>query len=96
MTIISNWAYKPTKRFLGRRLPTHDGFDYGYQEPVIKAWELPTPSTMGKKELKQFRRFLNYLKMVVEDKQLTKLAALQLLRGKYYVSLYEARQLLED
>ena len=93
--IIPNWAYKPSKRFQGSLLPTHNGFNYGYQEPIVKAWELPSPSTMGKKELKQFRRFVNYLKMVVTNRQLNKIAAFQLLRSKYYVSLYEARQLLE-
>lgn len=92
--IIPNWAYKPAKKFQGSLLPTRNGFNYGYQEPTIKAWELPTPSTMGKKELKQFRRFVNYLKIVVQNKQLTKIAALKLLRGKYYVSLCEAKELI--
>jgi hypothetical protein len=93
--VVPNWAYKPTKRFQGSLLPTQCGFDYGYQEPIIKAWELPTPARMGRKELKQFRRFVRYLKKLVDSKQLTKLVALQLIRSKYYVSLFEAKQLLE-
>ncbi|MFM6107547.1 MAG: hypothetical protein ACKPEO_19105 [Sphaerospermopsis kisseleviana] len=93
--IIANWAYKPAKKFQGSLLPTCSGFNYGYQEQVVKAWELPTPSTMGKKELKQFRRFVKYLKMLLQQRQLTKLAALQLLKRKYYISLTDAKQLIE-
>lgn len=95
MTIIPNWAYKPAKKFQGSLQPTHYGGNYGYQEQVVKAWELPTPEKMSKKELKQFRRFTRYLKTVVDSKQLTKIAALRLLVSKYRLSLYEAKQLID-
>ncbi|MFM5991398.1 MAG: hypothetical protein ACKPA7_30900 [Sphaerospermopsis kisseleviana] len=93
--IIPSWAYKPAKKFQGSLLPTCSGFNYGYQEQVVKAWELPTPATMGKKELKKFRRFIKYLKTLLLLKQLTKLQALQLLKKKYYISLTDAKQLIE-
>ena len=94
--LIPNWAYNPIKKFQGSLLPIHNGGNYGYQEPIVKAWELPTPEKMGKKELKQFRRFTRYLKAVVDSKQLTKIAALRLLLKKYCLSLSEAKQLLES
>lgn len=81
-TIISNWRYNPPKKFVGSLLPIHNGGNHGF-----------SPSPKKTPDHKYLKRYVKYLKALIDSNKLTKLEALNIVYSRYTITLQELKQL---